>query len=175
MPRAGARLAFGDYVDTRYRLAGADVILALDADFLGCGPAHLRYVRDFAARRRPGEHGMNRLYAVESTLTTTGAKADHRVALAARDVEGAARAIAARLGIAVARREGPSPSLTDAVAKDLARHRARTADIPGDHQPPAAHVLPHVMNQTLGNGATTVAHTAPPDPSPHDQPTSLPA
>jgi len=90
MARAGARLAFGDYVDTRYRLAEADVILALDADFLGCGPAHLRYVRDFAARRRPGERGMNRLYAVESTLTTTGAKADHRVALAARAVEGTA-------------------------------------------------------------------------------------
>jgi len=173
MARAGARLAFGDYVDTRYHLAETDVILALDADFLGCGPAHLRHVREFAARRRPGERGMNRLYVLESTLTTTGAKADHRVALAARDVEGAARAVAARLGIAVARREGPSLSLTDAVAKDLARHRGRSAVIPGDHQPPAVHVLAHVMNQTLGNVGKTVVHTAPVEARPEDQLASL--
>ena len=31
----------------------ADVILSLDADFLGGGPGSLRYARDFAARRRP--------------------------------------------------------------------------------------------------------------------------
>ena len=40
-------------------------ILALDADFLGCGPGGLRYARDFAARRRPEQAppSMNRLYA----------------------------------------------------------------------------------------------------------------
>src|SRR5439155_827903 len=101
------------------------------------------------------------------------AKADHRVALAARDVEGAARAVAARLGIAVARREGSSLSLTDAVAKDLARHRGRSAVIPGAHQPPAVHVLAHVMNQTLGNVGKTVVHTAPVEARPEDQLASL--
>ena len=36
--RAGAQLAFGEYVDAQYRFEQADVILSLDADFLGCGP-----------------------------------------------------------------------------------------------------------------------------------------
>ena len=36
--RAGAKLAFGEYVDAQYRFDQADVILSLDADFLGCGP-----------------------------------------------------------------------------------------------------------------------------------------
>ena len=65
--RAGARLAFGEYVSTRYALAQADVIVALDADFLSCGAGSLRYARDFASRRRPEQADrMNRLYAVES-------------------------------------------------------------------------------------------------------------
>src|SRR5207245_4092159 len=41
--RAGAKLAFGKYVDAQYRIDQADVILSLDADFLGCGPGSLRY------------------------------------------------------------------------------------------------------------------------------------
>ena len=36
--RAGAKLAFGEYVEAQYRFDQADVILSLDADFLGCGP-----------------------------------------------------------------------------------------------------------------------------------------
>src|SRR5207244_2976468 len=51
--RAGSKLAFGEYVDARYTIDQADVILALDADFLGGGPGGLRYAREFAARRRP--------------------------------------------------------------------------------------------------------------------------
>src|SRR5204863_2942240 len=61
--KAGARLAFGRYVDTQYRFDRADVVVSLDANFLCDGPAQHRHARDFAARRRP-ENGrrMNRLY-----------------------------------------------------------------------------------------------------------------
>src|SRR6476620_7503277 len=66
--RVGAKLAFtGEYVDAQYRFEQADVILSLDADFLGSGPGGLRYAREFAARRRPENAAlMNRLYVVES-------------------------------------------------------------------------------------------------------------
>ena len=50
--RAGARLAFGEYVDTRYDFSKCDVILALDADFLFQGPGNVRYAREFADKRR---------------------------------------------------------------------------------------------------------------------------
>ena len=77
--RAGARLAFGEFVDAQLRLDQADVILALDADFLGGGAGSLKYARDFSARRRPElAERMNRLYALESMPTSTGARADHR-------------------------------------------------------------------------------------------------
>ncbi len=80
--RAGAKLAFGEYVDAQYRFDQADVILTLDADFLGGGPGSLAYARQFAARRNPKDaERMNRLYAIESMPTSTGAKADHRLPL----------------------------------------------------------------------------------------------
>src|SRR5262245_33365932 len=81
--RAGTRMAFGEAARASYRLDHADVILALDSDFLGCGPGGIRQAREFANRRRllDGRREMNRLYAVESTMTNTGAVADHRLPL----------------------------------------------------------------------------------------------
>src|SRR5713226_7372465 len=75
----GAKLAFGQPVETRYDFSKADVIVSLDADFLYAGfPGNTKYIRDFAKRRNPDDGKMNRLYAIESTPTSTGAKADHR-------------------------------------------------------------------------------------------------
>ena len=95
--RAAARQAAGRPGETVYHFDKADVILSLDADFLACGPGSVRYARDFADRRRVSEERktMNRLYAVESTPSLTGAKADHRLPMRASDVEGFARQIAA--------------------------------------------------------------------------------
>src|SRR6202167_1500490 len=58
----GAKLAFGQPVETRYDFEKADVIVSLDADFLYPGfPGSTRYIRDFAKRRNP-DGNMNRLY-----------------------------------------------------------------------------------------------------------------
>ncbi len=99
--RAAARQAAGHAADAVYHFDKADVIVSLDADFIASGPAAIRYQRDFAARRRAGVDGdgagappMNRLYAIESTPTLTGAKADHRLPLRASEIEAAARALA---------------------------------------------------------------------------------
>jgi molybdopterin-containing oxidoreductase family iron-sulfur binding subunit len=72
--RAASRMAFGKYVDSRYHIDKADIILSLDADFLSSMRGHVRHAREFASRRRakPGENGMNRLYVLESTPTITG-------------------------------------------------------------------------------------------------------
>src|SRR5580698_3884077 len=76
----GAKLAFGQPVETRYDFSKADVIVSLDADFLSAGfPGNTKYIRDFAKRRNPDSGNMNRLYVIESTPTSTGAKADHRL------------------------------------------------------------------------------------------------
>ncbi|MGH8227107.1 MAG: hypothetical protein ACREU3_04245 [Steroidobacteraceae bacterium] len=87
--RAAARRAFGRPLDLLPDFAAADVVLAVDGDFLDSAPGHLCFARDFAKRRRAVENGsrMSRLYALESTPTLAGAKADHRVQLTPAEIE----------------------------------------------------------------------------------------
>ena len=162
--RAGAHLAFSEYVDAQYRVEQADVILALDADFLGSGFGGLRYARDFSARRRPEQADrMNRLYAIESMPTSTGARADHRLPLKPSEIESAARQIAAAVGAgAGAAAQAFRPAVAqwiNAVAKDLQAHRGRSLVIAGDGLPAAVHALAHAMNAALGNAGRTVVYT----------------
>jgi len=171
----GAKLAFGEPVETRYDLSKADVIVSLDADFLYAGfPGSARYTRDFAARRNP-DANMNRLYVAESTPTSTGMKADHRIPVRASDIEGFARALAAitgtDYGIAGGKNEIGRSLL--AIWQDLQAHKGSSAIIVGDHQPPAVHALAHTLNQMLGNVGKTVFYTEPVDANPANRNESL--
>jgi MoCo/4Fe-4S cofactor protein with predicted Tat translocation signal len=161
--RVGTRLAFGRYVGWQYRLENADVVLALDADFLSRGPGSVRYARDFSARRRPEEAAsMSRLYAIESAPSSTGARADHRLPMKPRDIELAARLIAAGVGVADVAPDTPS-SLSDAargwieaVVRDLRAQPGRGLVVAGEGQPPSVHALTHAINAVLGNSGRTV-------------------
>ncbi|HEX8476090.1 MAG TPA: TAT-variant-translocated molybdopterin oxidoreductase [Pyrinomonadaceae bacterium] len=180
--RTGAGLAFGTPVNTIYRFDAADRVLALDSDFLSCGPANLRHARDFANRRRltDGKTDMNRLYAVEATPTNTGVFADHRLSVRPSEMEAIVRAIAAALGApggAVATNTSAEHARwIQAVANDLNQSRGRSIVVAGDEQSAVVHALAHAMNQSLGNVGQTVFHTDPIDftPPQHvDQLTSL--
>jgi MoCo/4Fe-4S cofactor protein with predicted Tat translocation signal len=176
--REGSRLAFGQYANTIYRFDKADVVLSLDSDFLACGPASLRYARDFATKRRltEGNREMNRLYVIESTVSNTGSVADHRLPVRPSEVEDFARALVAKLG-ASGSTPGASSSGHDkwieAVANDLKTRRGSSVVIAGDFQPPAVHAFAHAMNQALGNIGNTVVYTDPVEANPIDQTASL--
>jgi molybdopterin-containing oxidoreductase family iron-sulfur binding subunit len=164
----GAKLAFGEVVETRYDLSKADVIVSLDADFLYAGfPGSARYTRDFAARRNP-DGNMNRLYVVESTPSSTGMKADHRIPMRAWEVEGFARELAHGGGAI-----GLQQEFIVEIAKDLQSHKGASVVIAGDHQPPTVHALVHVINQQLGNVGKTLFYTDPLDANPVNRNESL--
>jgi len=170
----GAKLAFGEPVETRYDLSKADVIVSLDADFLYAGfPGSARYTRDFAARRNP-DANMNRLYVVESTPSSTGMKADHRLPMWASEIENFARALASAVGVnAGGSASCEEQSFVSALAKDLQSHKGSSVVIVGDHQPPAVHALAHAINQALGNVGQTVLYTEPVDANPVNRNESL--
>jgi anaerobic selenocysteine-containing dehydrogenase len=174
--RAGAQLAFGRLVNTYYRLDRADVILALDSDFLATGPASTRYAHDYANRRRirGSNVSMNRLYAVECEITSTGGKAEHRLALRPGELEGFAAQLAGIVsGGGAAQGSGANGAWISALARDLLAHRGASAVIAGEAQSPAVHALAHAMNAALGNVGTTVIHTDPIEVAAEDQIASL--
>jgi len=184
--RAGSRLAFGEDVEPVHRLERADVIVSLDSDFLAGGPGRLKDARAFAARREAGDAqpptAMNRLYVVECTPTLTGAAADHRLAVPARDVAFFARAIAAALGIGEPApgvdRTLPDPLAAHsrwitALVRDLEANRGKSLVVAGLTQPSEVHVLAHLINHALGNVGRTVEFVARVDAGPVDQAGSL--
>jgi Fe-S-cluster-containing dehydrogenase component/anaerobic selenocysteine-containing dehydrogenase len=177
--REGARIAFGQVVNVVPDYAQAKVILSLDSDFLGTETGNVRANRDFAAGRKlvnGANDGMSRLYVVEPTFTTTGMNADHRLRLAAQDVEGYLVALAKELakthGIdlgALANVNVAAPATIPAhwlraVAKDLAGARARGVVVAGTRQPARVHALVHALNAALGNAGHTVNYFPVADP-----------
>ena len=173
--RAGALLAFGSYAQTQYRLDKADIILAFGADLLSCSPGYLRYAHDFARRRRVsgGAPAMNRLYAIESSPSSAGAQADHRLALPPSAMEPFARALAARLGASGGQLTSDHERWLSAVAADLQQHRGRSLVLVSEAQPIAVHALAHAINHSLGNVGQTVVYTEPVQADPVNEIASL--
>jgi molybdopterin-containing oxidoreductase family iron-sulfur binding subunit len=155
-----------------YHFDKAAVIVSLDSDFLCCGPGTVRYQKDFAAARRvTDDHKeMNRLYVVESTPSLTGAKADHRLAMRAGEIESFARELAGSVGAGPggpASQPGasvPRPGAPEtakwaaALATDLQANRGRSVIVAGHYQPASVHALAQSMNQALGNVGSTVTY-----------------
>ncbi len=172
---AGTFLTQG--VNVQYDLSVADVIVSLDSDFLSSAayPGFHKLVRDYAARRKQPENGMNRLYAVESTTTTTGMKAEHRLGLRASEIPAFAAALAQAVGAPGV--SAPSYAWTDeqqkflaALAKDLKASAGKSAVLPGLYQDPTVAALAVAMNNALGNlGKTVFVSSDPAIPLPSDQ------
>jgi len=176
--KAGARIAFGQVVDTIYHFDKADVILAVDADFLSPTglPGFQRYARDFTSRRKMKLGvAMNRLYVVESTPSLTGAKADHRMPMRSSDIRAFARAFAAGVGAPGVSAAGGIEQQVwlQAVVNDLKQHRGTRLVLAGDQQPSEVHALAHAINQALGNVGQTLSYVDPVEANPVDQGASL--
>jgi MoCo/4Fe-4S cofactor protein with predicted Tat translocation signal len=173
---SASKTAFGDYYDAQYRLQDADVIVSLDADFLSSitHPGFLRLAADYAGRRKLADQDitMNRLYAVESVSTTTGFKAEHRLALRAGDIGPFAVALAAAVGAGGSSSQspsGPAARFLSALAADLKANSGKCVVIPGEQQSPEVHLAAIAINQALGNVGKTVVYTETVNPMPSIQ------
>jgi MoCo/4Fe-4S cofactor protein with predicted Tat translocation signal len=174
--RAGSKMALGAYYDSIYKFDVADVVVSLDGDFLSGPwfPGFLRYARDWSSRRKLDGKPMSRLYVAESSSTTTGAKADHRIPVRYSEIEKIARALAAKVGVAGAAAEQLSPEQqkwVDAAAGELAQHRGKCLVVPGVFQSANVNAIAHAINGALGNVGQTVSYIDPVeiDPVEHTQ------
>ena len=162
-PQAATQTGFG--VNTRIvpRLERADVVLALDSDFLDCGEGDIASVRGFTSRRRvtAAKDAMNRLYVVENRFTLTGSMADHRLRCPASQIPAFTYALAkkiaegtsdAGLSSLLGRLTAPSDAQSFdeqwlvGAAQDLVAKGGTSLVLAGPHQPVAVHLLAYAMN-----------------------------
>src|SRR5437762_12968210 len=167
------RISFGENVRLMPRFDRADVVLALDSDFLDCGEGDMAASRAFTARRRvksPND-SMNRLYVVENRFTITGAMADHRLRLPASQIPVFTYLLAGKIG-ALTKDSGlisllgtlAAPGATtefdeqwlNELAADLVAKSGSSIVLAGQQQPVVVQLLAYAINSTLKNVGRTI-------------------
>ncbi len=173
--------AFGRPVSVVPRFDKADVVVSLGADFLGGMNGSVAFTRAFLSRRdlTGSQKSMSRLYLAESTVTTTGTMADHRLPVAPSQFVAIAQALGAAAGVSGL--EGGTPgSVGSTIAEwvqvaveDLKSHRGSSLVIAGDDAPWQAHLAAYLLNELLGNVGQTVDYIEPVEISPVDHGASI--
>lgn len=174
--RAAQETCYGRAVVPRFRPDRAKYILSVDSDFLGTYVSPTECQRLFMkGRRLTGE--MNKLVAVESTLTFTGTNADERYRIRASH---AADFLSAILNILIVKKRQSNfagnslailplqeyssvPEEIGISAKDLEKitdalwaNRGKSLVIAGEDY--RAQVAANILNSILGNDGSTVDH-----------------
>ena len=151
----------------------AEVILALESDFLGTEGDTVESIRRFAGGRDVvAGNGCNRLYAVEGAMSLTGANADYRLRLRP-DAQGdfvvallheigvvrnavpvEASILEARPGATLkfmSERHGVPADVLDRLVTDLLAKRGKAIIRAGNTLPEGVHVAVNYLNEILGN------------------------
>ncbi len=177
---------YGETRLPRLRYDRAQVILSLQADFLGVDGSAAGAIREFATRRKPENprESMNRLWVLEGAMSLTGSNADHRISVKPSKIAALAFALARILhekhGISLPSGIGPETlkpfnletlvrelglSLDgfQTLAKDLKEAGKAALVLAGPGLPEEAHVASHLLNGMLAaEGNTADASLAPP-------------
>ena len=166
---AGTNMAFGQQLYPHAAYDKAKVVVALDHDFLNLDAPAPFFTTAFSKRRKVASEEdldkMNRLYAVESQFSLTGANADHRLRMKGSDVRQFAADLASALGAmpglnVVGNAGGDKRAkFLAAVVKDLKAAGAEALVVAGPRQPASVHALAALINEKLGSGC--VSYTKP--------------
>jgi MoCo/4Fe-4S cofactor protein with predicted Tat translocation signal len=139
----------------------ADVILALESDFLGT-ESNLEIERLYASRRDVmSKEKFNRLYIAEGSLSQTGMNADHRLRLRPDAQFAFVMALLNELGspasnvtlASVAKEQGLSEAVLKNLVADLKASHGKALVYAGDRLPEAVHIAVNALNDLLGASA----------------------
>jgi MoCo/4Fe-4S cofactor protein with predicted Tat translocation signal len=170
----GAQIAFGRALRAHPQFDKARIIVALDADFLGVDSHTVLPIKQYSKGRRieGRDANLNRLYAVGSNYTLTGAAADHRLRMRGGDVQTFALDLAAAIStvsaLNVLNHAGSSrqAKFLKTIVKDLKVNPGNSLVVAGPRQPASVHALACLINATLGNLGQAVTFTEVPDWTP---------
>ncbi len=156
----GAAMATGVSAEPSNSFDKAEVVVALDHDFLGTDATTILPTKQFSQKRKVLKAGepMNRLYVVEGHFSLTGGMADHRLRLKPSEIGGFAAEIlklVQETGEIKVEGEGRKKFVA-ALAKDLKKSAGKSLVTVGPRQAPEVHALALAINQVLGNIGSTV-------------------
>jgi len=145
----------------------AEVVVSLEADFLGAGSNRVENTRLFTERKDIMNKKFNRLYSVESNLSLTGMNADYRLMLRPDVQYSFVMAIintlqkkniitnsinASAFSLAkLARDFGLSEKTLYHLVNDLSKNKGKAIIYAGDHLPENVHIAVNLLNEELGN------------------------
>ncbi len=162
---------FGEGVRLIPKFERADIVLALDSEFLNSSDKGVGFASGFFPRRNPDQKGapMNRLYVVENHYSTTGGLADHRYRCKASQIGEFTRqlgekiaaqtsnpALASLLGAAPKSNAKFDEKWIAECAADLAANPGRSIVTVGEQQPAWVQALVFAINEALGNNGATI-------------------
>ncbi|MEX0904362.1 MAG: TAT-variant-translocated molybdopterin oxidoreductase [Balneolaceae bacterium] len=166
----GTQLAFGQRLRTVNHYGQADVIVALDDDFVS-PHRHQNSVENayrVSANRKVTsvDDTMSRIYSIENNFTATGSYADHRLRLKTSEIEGFTYALASRLSESVnglsayngIENEFSDHEWVNTLAEDLLSNRGSSVVSIGKEYKPAAQAAVAAINLALGNNGNTVTY-----------------
>jgi len=152
----GIEKAFSKKLQPIYRLENAQIIVSLGSDFLGVDDNNIYNTRKFAQNRDIIDENstMNRLYVAESSITSTGSSADHRLNVPQHEMESILAELSyelKKLGLSVdANKVKSSNNLwIKAAAEDLMSNRGDSIILGGSQLSPEFHQLIALLNNQL--------------------------
>jgi molybdopterin-containing oxidoreductase family iron-sulfur binding subunit len=140
----------------------ANIVLALESDFLGTEGSVMEQIREFTdGRDIMKSTDFNRLYCVEGSMSLTGANADYRLRLRPdAQLEFVSTLITElgdeRLPGALSLKEfstkhNLSVEILEVLLNDLRQHRGQSIIYAGDVLPESVHIAVNYLNDILGN------------------------
>ncbi len=166
----GTQIAFGQRLRTVNHYDEADLVLALDDDFMS-PQAHKNSVENslnLTSRRKVEsvDDTMSRIYSVENAFTNTGSYADHRLRLKSSQIAPFTFALASRLAESVSGLsafEGVSNDFSghdwiDVLADELLNNQGGSVITLGAQHSPEVHAAVAAMNLALGNEGSAVTY-----------------
>jgi len=153
----GLQMAYGLPLRQAYDFQNSEIIVSLDADFLGTTARNGNWnTHSFAQGRKLNDRDdqMSRLYVLESTYTSTGTMADHRMRMRSDQITDFAGQLATALGIYSG--SNPDPFASE-IIRELQNSNGQCIIVAGETQPPEIHALCAVMNHALGAIGTTIS------------------
>ena len=141
---------YGQRILPKYRFDKSDLIVSIDADFLGAWVSPIQFTKDFQKNRKLDQKQISKLIQVESRMSITGAKADERIAMTPSEM----KSFLVDLDVIIQGKHGTNPHAKK-IAEMLKHHRGNSLVVSGINDI-KIQLIVNRINQSLGNVGRTL-------------------